>query len=61
MEAEFDGAIPDDAKARGKVHSNDQFGRWEEMKCIEVRVQPAQAACGEYGREEGRVGWGRTA
>lgn len=31
------------------------------MKCIEVRIRPASIACGEYGREEGRVGWGRTA
>lgn len=31
------------------------------MKCIEVRIRPAQSASGEYGREEGRVGWGRTA
>lgn len=31
------------------------------MKCVEVRFQPANQACGEFGREEGRVGWGRTA
>lgn len=38
-----------------------RFGRREELKSSEPRrIEPGEAG-EEYGRVEGRVGWGRTA
>lgn len=38
-----------------------QYGRREELKSAEPRrLSPSQSS-DEFGRQEGRVGWGRTA
>ena len=61
MEAEFEGLNPDEGSARREVSTAERFGRWQEMKSANVRRVDPRNACDEFGRAEGRVGWGRTA
>ncbi len=52
---------PEDGSARREVHTVERYGRWQDMKSANVRRSDPSCACEEFGRAEGRVGWGRTA
>ena len=59
MEADFDGLSREEGAHR-EVGTAERFARWQEMKSAAVRRDEPGEACQEYGRAEGRVGWGRT-